>query len=368
VLQDQYGRYHSANSVRKLISLQFMLGNSQEAWSAIKQEARASRIWTSIVGLRMANADPARIAQWSAEDADMVNHYGEPASIMFNAMSVDRPADSTRKVYEIDVQARAATKTFKMQEPTLKEIKEGAKAGGFLSYPAMIDGYAAFKERDYAQAVAALKSIYENAEAGSPAHRGGWHASFLPHYAFAAAKAGKGDDASAIDQRLRASSADANSKAASSESAVPDFEHHLMLAIAHAFNNHHTEAISEVQLARASLAGADLFDPGYIFVEILERLSEETRQPAYLAVALDYTRAHERLEPWGSWAYAFEAKHAAPGPARVRAAGIALKLDPQSLWLQETDKQTMAQARQWAAHNRWPGRDAPNALAKWNRT
>jgi hypothetical protein len=368
VLQNQYGRYHNANSAGKLISLQFMMGNSQEAWSAIKQEARASRLWPSIVGLRMGNADPARIAQWSAEDADLVNNYGEPASIMFNAMSIDRPAESIRSIYEVDVQARAATKTFKMKEPTLKEIKAGAKADGFLSYPALIDGYAAFKERDYAQAVAALKSIYENSESGSASHRGAWHASFLPHYAFAAAKAGKGDDATAIDQRLRAPSADAKSKAASSEGAVPDFEHHLILAIAHAFNEHHAEAVSEVQLARASLAGTDLFDSGYIFVEILERLSDETRQPGYLAVALDYSRAHERMKPWASWAYAFEAKHAAPGPARVRAAGIALKLDPQSLWLQEMDKQTMAQARQWAAHNRWPGKDAPNASAKWNRT
>jgi len=44
---------------------------------------------------------------------------------------------------------------------------------------------------------------------------------------------------------------------------------------------------------------------------------------------------------------------------RVRAAGIALKLDPQSHWLRELDKQTLVQARQWLTNHRWPGKDAP---------
>jgi hypothetical protein len=59
-------------------------------------------------------------------------------------------------------------------------------------------------------------------------------------------------------------------------------------------------------------------------------MSEETKQPAYLNAALDYARAYQRVEPWTSWAYAFDARHGPAGAARVRAAGIALKLDPQS--------------------------------------
>ena len=102
-------------------------------------------------------------------------------------------------------------------------------------------------------------------------------------------------------------------------------------------------------------------------MEILERLAEETKHPAYLGFALEHARAYQRFEPWAAWAYAFEARHAQAGPARARAAGIALKLDPQSHWLNELDKATLQQARQWANRNRWPGKDSPNAPAKWNQ-
>ena len=121
-----------------------------------------------------------------------------------------------------------------------------------------------------------------------------------------------------------------------------------------------TERIKRVKAGQQKVAERKLY-PGYVFVEILERLSEETKRPAYVELALDYARAYERLEPWTSWAYAFEARHATAGSARIRAAGIALILDPQSQWLQEVDKQTLAQGRQWATANRWPAKDVPRA-------
>jgi len=125
--------------------------------------------------------------------------------------------------------------------------------------------------------------------------------------------------------------------------------------------------LTEVRKARATIESQNMIEAAYVFVEILERLSEETKRPAYLDVALDYARAYQRLEPWTSWAYAFEARHAPAGAARIRAAGIALTLDPQSQWLRELDKQTMTQARQWAAANHWPGKDAPRGGAKWDQ-
>jgi hypothetical protein len=149
--------------------------------------------------------------------------------------------------------------------------------------------------------------------------------------------------------------------------AVPDFDHHLLLAIGNAFKGAHTEALVEVRKARATIDSGGMIESAYVFVEVLERLSEETKRGAYLEVALDYARAYQRLEPWTSWAYAFEARHAASGAARIRAAGIALKLDPQSQWLRELDKQTLALARQWATANHWPGKDAPRAGAKWDQ-
>ena len=89
-----------------------------------------------------------------------------------------------------------------------------------------------------------------------------------------------------------------------------------------------------------------------------------------MVAALEYTHAYQRVKPWTAWAYAVEAKHLPPGPARVRAAAIALKLDPQSRCLRALDAQTLKQARKWAAANHWPSRDenTPRAAGKWNRT
>ncbi len=82
------------------------------------------------------------------------------------------------------------------------------------------------------------------------------------------------------------------------------------------------------------------------------------------------SRFYKRVKPWTAWAYAFEAKHASPGPARVRAAAIALKLDPQSRRLHTLDARTLEQARKWAAVHHWPSEntDAPRVAQKWNRT
>lgn len=263
--------------------------------------------------------------------------------------------------------ARAAMKSFKVKEPALREIKEGDPAGTYLPHPAFIEGYAAVKEHDYAKVAAALQPMYESRSPGQPSFaQSTGHWAFAPYLALALAKTGKGDDAIALDQRLRTPTAGDVTQPPRTV-AMPEFHHHLILAIGYAFGGNHAQAQSEVQQARAALNNDHLVDTGYVFVEILERLSEETRQPAYLNAALDYARVHQRLEPWTSWAYAFEARHAPAGAARIRAAGIALKLDPQSQWLHELDKQTLQQAQQWASGNRWPGKDSPSTPAKWNQ-
>jgi hypothetical protein len=316
----------------------------------------------------MANADSARIAAWSAASADRVNNYGQPIWGAFANLSVDRSAASVRALFEVDAQARTATKTFKVQEPLLRELKAEAMTRTYFPHPAMIEGYAGIKERDYAKAAATLQSLYQTDRPAQPAYaraHGDW--SLLPYYALAAAK--NGGDALALDQRLRAEDvgSEASKPRAAKTHAVPEFQHHLVLAVGYAFKGNHAEANAEVKRARAAIEPGGGIDPAYVFIEILERLSEETRQSAYLDTALDYARAYQRMAPWTSWAYAFDARHTAAGAARVRAAGIAFKLDPQSEWLRELDKQTLQQAKQWAGANRWPGKDAPSVPAKWNR-
>jgi hypothetical protein len=289
---------------------------------------------------------------------------------MFRNLTIDRSATSVRAIYEVDVQARAGMKSFKVKEPLLSELKGGAPIDTYFPHPAFIEGYAFVKERDYAKAATALRSVFQSDQPAQSAYaraKGQW--AFLPYFGLALAKTSGGDDAIALDQRLHAEDVGnpAQKRPSGSTHAVPDFHHHLLLAIGHAFKGGHTQAQAEVQKARAAIEAESMLDSAYMLVEILERLSEETKQPAYVNVALDCARAYQRLEPWTSWAYAFEARHAPAGAARIRAAGIALKLDPQSQWLRELDQQTLQQARQWAAANRWPAKDAPSVPAKWNQ-
>ena len=209
-----------------------------------------------------------------------------------------------------------------------------------------------------------LQPVFQSEQPAQHAYaRGKGQWAFVPYYALALAKIGSGDDAIALDQRLRAEDVGSTEQKQSGHGsyAVPDFDHHLLLAIGYALKGSHSEAQAEARKARATIDSQSIIDSGYVFVEILERLSEETKRPAYVDLALDYARAYQRLEPWTSWVYAFEARHATAGAARIRAAGIALILDPQSQWLQEVDKQTLAQGRQWATANRWPAKDVPRA-------
>jgi hypothetical protein len=273
-----------------------------------------------------------------------------------------------RAIYEVDAQARGAMKTYQVKEPLLSELKGAVSHDSYFPHPAFIEGYAAIKERDYTKAAAALQSVYQSDKPAEPAYagaKGQWV--LLPYFALAAAK--NGEDAVALDQRLRAEDVGSASQkhGTGSAHAVPEFHHHLVLAIGHAFKGNHAQAKAEVKRAQATIESGGLLEARYAFVEILERLSEETRQSAYLDIALEYTRAYQRLEPWTSWAYAFEARHAPAGPARVRAAGIALKLDLQSQWLREIDQQTLQQARRWAGANRWPGKDSRSTRSRSNQ-
>ena len=148
-LQAQYQRYHADDSVRKLVSLLFMMGKAEEAWSALEAAAkRGDADHVSVIGMRMANTDAAGIAARSAHDADRANSYGQPIWAAFRNLTLDRPASSVRAIYEVDAQARTAMKIFKVKEALLSELKGGVPLETDFPHPAFIDGYAAVKERE----------------------------------------------------------------------------------------------------------------------------------------------------------------------------------------------------------------------------
>ncbi|HYL17953.1 MAG TPA: hypothetical protein VEV20_04700, partial [Burkholderiales bacterium] len=373
ILREQYQHYHDWRSARRLASLLFMMGESENGWSVLKMaQTDGDPSNAALVGLRVAGADADRIAAWTAAQADTDKAYSRPMWQALELMSEDRPASVLRQIYEVDAKARKLTKGTVVRDPVLEPKNAALLAKSYLPEPAFVEGYAAVKERKYPEALSILEPLFTGPEErhgnGSPKERA-WQ--LFPYVALATARTAGGDKALDLIQRVKASGKPRNVSAAAVAAAaepIRPFYLNLALAVGDAFKGDHARAEAEVQKARAGINGIDGFlAPGYELVEILERLSEETRHPAYIAIALEYARAYQRYEPWQAWPYAFEARHAPPGPARIRAAAIALKLDPQSQWLHELDVQTMEQARQWAKANRWPAKDSPSQPAKWDQ-
>jgi hypothetical protein len=373
VLREQYQHYHDERSARRLASLLFMMGETQSAWSALQMaQTQGDPAVAALVGLRSTGADADRIAAWAATRADTAKNYWTPMWELLELMSEDRPASQLRQVYEIDAKARKLVKSTVVQEPAFEPKNAGPLAKSYLPEPAFLEGYAAIKERKYAEALSILEPLFKEPEQryadGLPRQRP-WQ--LFPYLALASAKTNGGDKALELIQQVRTSGKPRNISAAAVAAAkepIPRFSLHLALAVGYALKGDHAKAEMEVQKSRAGINGINGFlGPGYAFVEILERLDEETKHPAYMAIALEYARAYQRYEPWQAWPYAFEARHAPAGPARIRAAAVAVKLDPQSQWLHELDSQTMEQARQWAKTHRWPAKDAPSQPAKWDQ-
>jgi tetratricopeptide (TPR) repeat protein len=358
-------------AARRLASLLFMLGRADEARGVLQAgQTRGDAQHANVIGLHLAKADADAIARAVAQDADRQGNYDAALWTGFRSVAIDRPAAAIRTLADVDTRARAVLKTVRVVHPPLAQIKEPAADGSFPP-PAFVEGYALAKERSYARAMETLRPLFRADKPGQTPYarsHGLW--TLLPYYALAVARSSGADEAQALEQRLLAEDAVSVSQppVRRGSSAVPDFDRHLLHAVALAFKGNHADAMIAARKARAAMHGEGVLDAEYVFVEILERLSEETHEAGYLTEALDYARAYQSSEPWQSWAYAFEARHAEAGVQRARAAGIALKLDPQSVWLNEADQQTLGEAKEWAAASRWPQAEPVRAKAPARHT
>jgi hypothetical protein len=72
-----------------------------------------------------------------------------------------------------------------------------------------------------------------------------------------------------------------------------------------------------------------------------------TKHKAFLAQALDFATGVQGYRPWDAWAYAFEALYGTSQQDRIRAAGIAQALDPQSDRLAQVPAPLRRKGREW---------------------
>jgi len=311
------------------------------------------------VGFRATSASADKMIEWGrATNAVTGPKVWQRADFVRNALFqagvVDRDAAAIRGIEAVDAAVHqiepVAGKAFSPeQQAALRRANPGARLiAGF------VEGYAAFREGRHEDAVAAWRKFVDRSPSPAVpllfAGEATSHHAALPYLALSLARLKRPDDIRELAERARSNPATASGPQLPNHPfRVPDYELAVLDAIGRATSGDHDAGLraARAALGRLPEPGTRMIPPEYVLAEVLETLADATGQQSYLALALEFARGLQRYEPFAAWAYAFEAKHGAPGARRVRAAALALRLDARSARLQSVDAQTLAEARAW---------------------
>lgn len=337
-----YQRYPNERTLGEVASMTFALGDQRAGWSVLESAPAGSPDFASFaaaaVGMRREGDGAARLLAWA--NAGRPGIYSWYLASAFRVLALDRSPASLDRVVEVERPIR-----LKFPGGYSFGVAAGARHtmtadDDALAWRATVDGYRGLLSGEFVPAADALSQLLARFDAtGQPQGLGGpdnfW--AMVPYTAYALVKAGRGEQASKMLERFD----EARQRAAGRKNILvkraPAFESHLVASVVAALSGNHAEGARSLRLAQANVpenAGGRLIPEDYQFAEIAEWLSRDTGNAAYLGVALDFARARQRFEPWTAWSYAFEATHARDQAARVRAAAIAMWLDPESRRLQ----------------------------------
>lgn len=349
-----YQRYPNGRTLGEVASMTFALGDQNAGWSVLETAPAGSPDFASFaaaaVGMRREGTGVSRLLAWA--NAGRPGIYSWYLASAFRVLALDRGPASLDRVVE-------AERPLRLKFPG--NYSHGVAAGAqhamtaednALAWRATVDGYRGLLLGEFAAAADALSHLLARFDAtGLPQGLDGpenfW--AMMPYTSYALVKAGRGEQASKMLERFD----EARQQAAGRKNIVvkraPAFESHLVAAVIAALSGNHTEGMRSLRLAQANVpenANARLIPEDYLFAEVAEWLGRDTGNAAYVAVALDFARARQRFEPWAAWSYAFEATHSRDQAARVRAAAIAMWLDPESRRLMALPAALKAAAKQ----------------------
>jgi tetratricopeptide (TPR) repeat protein len=136
-----------------------------------------------------------------------------------------------------------------------------------------------------------------------------------------------------------------------------DFYYHLAAAFQYYGKGNHKQALESLDRARRTLPDepsqydSNSFSPLYQLLEASERLYEDSKDDAYGALALEWARLYQDVEPTTAWLYAMEAKLAHTKEARLRPLALTLYLDPRSERIATISKNEKNEALAWLRQN-----------------
>lgn len=373
IAQQRYARYEDAFALHSYLEFLFAGGFSQQAWPAFMANAyqpKTPDFWfAALVGKRVEGIDDRSVGEWLASDAvrsvDAAGeapalHLGMAYFLMDRAPFDGLPALLAR--VEGEPVNRVGAGGYSLLRPELdgkafvpvarsefqREKRYGKEDERVPSqYVLFAPAYFALRKGDYANAVDAFARLANFYAIEGDRWDPGMSMA-LPYFAFAAAKSGDALNLRAFLESLP----DPQWGQATEANAM--FERHLALAYFNGLAHDADKAMRQLEAARRvmPLATGTRSLNGYQYAETCIWLFDETKDPRYRDLALEWARSNQLMEPTMAWAYALEAAYGdAKDRNHVRAVALALYLDRNSNWLGKVPKGDVERARAWLARN-----------------
>jgi hypothetical protein len=389
--REKLERYRDGGSMRAYFALLFALGDSKNAWAGLRDGiARVDDMapWRAVpVGLRLEGADVNAAKQWLQEygrpGAAPDQSRGNPVNLralsaIVQTLATDRDQQSIGALAAMTnevLPARPSGDAFfaanldnvpPENRDGVRKAIEAAKArfeASRKSAPAesptwansvkrFVKGYDAIKRADYQSA---WDTFQENRFPSN--YRDAFEASVagLPYHALAAVKLGKSDEFSKfLDETSKEIRPTAERNFNSP--AYPEFERHLARAVLAMSKGEFDASRQQLLLARGKFPDVGQATrplvPEYIFAEICEILSIESKRSEYLELAVAWAKSWQVYDPSSAWPHAFEAKYGKDSTARVRAYAIASYLNRHSARIADVSPDIAARGKAWLESNK----------------
>jgi hypothetical protein len=367
-------RYPSAYSHGEYLSYLHAFGLSDEAWAGFAQvmaDFEPPTVWESaLVGHRRAGIDERTVRAWLQKPEVRAarfktRRFAPYYAILWNSTERTPPADlgalvetlEGPPVAHIDVDGRSLLRPhridpsgFEFVMPSPFRVAQSPKVAPGTAFKSDLayfaDAYSALRRKNYKIAVVKFVAMADRYPIEGPT------AGFaLPYFAYAAAKSG---DTVGLEKYVEA---------------LPDKDFDYWLSRAF-----FAGARKDISAAQSALAMAFRTRPQtgqrpimteYQYAEACEWVYQETRDPRFAAMLLDWVKVFQRLQPTYAWAFAMQYTYEKPGNVRMRALAFTHYLDPASERIKAAPKADLNRAEAWFKdHNPFDvHKDLPEAVS-----
>jgi hypothetical protein len=319
-------RYNDSYAYRDYLSLLYSTGRSKEAWAAfgaLVRDTQKPQVWeAALVGHRVAGLTEAEVVEWARTNelsrTGMERNSG--ATYLVRSGTTDRtPSKALSEAIDALDQPRWKVRNISVllpeDHPEVRNSTDKRRVRSIHAYFA--DAYRAIKLKEYGTANAIFKEAAKDYDFTQQYVRAAY-STYLPYYAYAAARAGDLAGIQALLSRF--------------QTPQQDFDYQLAKAVLSAASGDIEESLRALKLARYRRPDTG-FRPllsQYTYAEIAVFLAEMTGDARLSQLALDWARQCQRSEPWAGWSYALEATLKKTPAERSRAVAVARYLDSRS--------------------------------------